>query len=50
MAKISLRIPDTLLNDVDELLKISKYQNRSELIRDLLRKWVNGKKHNVEVK
>jgi len=42
MAKITFRLPEELENAVHQKLVQSKYANRSELIRDLLRRWVNG--------
>lgn len=40
MAKISFRLPDTLENTVRKKLQISNYSCMSELLRDLLRKWI----------
>jgi len=50
MGRISLRIPDALEQAVEELIPLSEYPNRSELIRDLLRDWVANKHMDKKVK
>lgn len=39
---ITVKIPISLLKQVDDKLEISGFQNRSELIRYLLRRWLSG--------
>ena len=42
MPKITFRLTDPLLDAVMIKLETSNYNNRSELLRDLLRRWLNS--------
>ncbi len=41
MEKINVRVPETLLKQIDEEWEQRGYSSRSEAIRDALRDWVN---------
>ncbi|MFP4188180.1 MAG: ribbon-helix-helix domain-containing protein [Halobacteria archaeon] len=41
MVKINLRLPKSLLDEVDELYEERGYANRSEALRDAIRTWTN---------
>ena len=41
MEKINVRVPETLLNRIDEEWERRGYSSKSEAIRDALRDWVN---------
>lgn len=41
MAKIDVRVPVQLLEEIDELYAERGYQSRSEAVRDALRAWVD---------
>lgn len=40
MERVTIRVPDVLLEDVDELAEDGHYSNRSEAMRDGLRRLV----------
>jgi len=42
MNKITFRCPTKLSEEVERKLRSSDYPNKSELLRDLLRRWVKG--------
>jgi len=42
MPNITIRMPDQLIAKLDERIVNSTYRNRSELIRDLCRRYVEG--------
>lgn len=44
MKQISFRVPDGLLKEIDHILRYKNYTSRSDLLRDLLRKWVEANK------
>lgn len=44
MKQITVKIPEPMLKDVHELLPTSRYTNRSDLMRCLLRDWVNAQR------
>lgn len=39
---VTIRVPDRLLVDFDEKIVNSRYKNRSEAVRDLMRRYVEG--------
>ncbi|GAB6880006.1 ribbon-helix-helix domain-containing protein [Halorubrum gandharaense] len=41
MEKINVRVPESLLQSIDEEWKRRGYSSKSEAIRDALRDWVN---------
>lgn len=41
MEKINVRVPKSLLDEIDERYERRGYTNRSEAIRDALRDWVD---------
>lgn len=41
MEKINVRVPEALLNQIDEEWERRGYSSKSEAIRDALRDWVN---------
>ena len=41
MEKINVRVPEPLLNQIDEEWERRGYSSKSEAIRDALRDWVN---------
>jgi len=41
MVKINLRLPKSLLDEVDELYEERGYPNRSEALRDAIRTWTD---------
>ena len=41
MEKINVRVPESLLNQIDEEWERRGYSSKSEAIRDALRDWVN---------
>jgi len=41
MEKINVRVPESLLNRIDEEWERRGYSSKSEAIRDALRDWVN---------
>lgn len=41
MEKINVRVPETLLQQIDEEWERRGYSSKSEAIRDALRNWVN---------
>ena len=41
MKKINVRVPETLLQQIDEEWERRGYSSKSEAIRDALRDWVN---------
>jgi len=42
MANMTVRIPEKLLQDFDDRVVNSRYKNRSEAVRDLMRRFVDG--------
>lgn len=38
MEVVQARLPETLVNDIDDLVKKKKYHNRSDVIRDAVRR------------
>jgi len=49
LARISLHIPEKLLQELDDKVVNSRYKNRSELIRDLVRRYVDGTLYPISV-
>jgi Arc/MetJ-type ribon-helix-helix transcriptional regulator len=41
MEKINVRVPESLLSEIDEAWERRGYASKSEAIRDALRDWVN---------
>jgi Arc/MetJ-type ribon-helix-helix transcriptional regulator len=41
MKKINVRVPESLLSEIDEAWERRGYASKSEAIRDALRDWVN---------
>jgi len=42
MPNMTIRIPEQLLQAFDEKIVNSRYKNRSEAVRDLMRRFVDG--------
>ena len=49
MRTICFKCPDQLLDEVNNLIRNSRYTNRSELLRQLLRQWVEKMRTKREV-
>jgi metal-responsive CopG/Arc/MetJ family transcriptional regulator len=43
MKQVCAKVEEALVADVDKLLKSNGYHTRSELVRDLLRRWRDSK-------
>ena len=48
MKTISLRIPDKLLEDIDNLVKEGRYANRTEALREAARSLLNSHTGNIK--
>ena len=49
METIQIRLTKNMLNRIDELIKIGEYPNRSEAVRDSVRKMLDHKTYSGEV-
>jgi Arc/MetJ-type ribon-helix-helix transcriptional regulator len=46
--QVNVRLTKEMLADIDEIVKEERYNNRSELIRQAVREWLNDKKEKRE--
>jgi Arc/MetJ-type ribon-helix-helix transcriptional regulator len=44
MKQITVKMPEWMIQEIDEQIKVAGYPSRAELIRELTRNWLNQRR------